>query len=149
MNMYVVMKLISGEHIMCVLKEEDDLNVLVENPMVMRTILDFEAGKEKITASPLCPFSDDTNFVLDKKNVMYIKKLHHVFVSHYLSVVQDYAETTNFVPHNSEDSLHWDEEPYESEKKEPTLEDVLQTLDEDIDWDEKLKMLVKGNDTIN
>ena len=108
---YIVAKLTSGEQVMAVLKEEDDAHILIENPMVMKTTLDFEAGKERITAAPLCPFTDDSTFVLDKKNLLFIKKLHHVFVNHYKNIVKDYAESTNFVPEGSADALDWEDEP--------------------------------------
>lgn len=149
---YVVMKLVSGEQVMAVLRQEDEQHILVENPFVMRTAVDFEAGKERITAAPLCPFSSDEEFVLDKKDVMYIKKLHHVFVHHYKNFVQEYSTSTNFVPAGSQEELHWGDAPPTPEEARSMinqLKNVLGEEEEEIDWKEKIKFLVDGNDTIN
>lgn len=151
---YVVMKLTSGEQVMAVLKEEDEQHILIENPMVMKTSLDFDAGKERITASPLCPFSEDKDYVLAKRNLLYVKKMHHVFVSHYKQIVSDYAQSTNFVPEGSAEALDWGDEevptPEEARKMIAQLKGVFEEeKEEEIDWKEKLKQLVPGNDTIN
>jgi hypothetical protein len=100
----------------------------------MKTIVNLEAGKEHLTASPLCAFTDESEFVLPKVNILFIKKLHHVFIPHYQRIVKDHEDSTLFIPAGQEDALDWDEE--ESEEEE-------------IDWKEKLKFLVDGNETIN
>lgn len=148
---YVVMKLVSGEQIMAVLRSEDDAHILIENPMVMKTTLDFEAGKERITAAPLCPFTSDETFVLDKKNLLYIKKLHHVFINHYKSIVKDYSESTNFVPEGSAEELDWGDEPPTPEEARSAIKQLKGILgeEEEIDWTDTLKRLVPGNDTLN
>ena len=131
---YIVMKLTSGEQVMAVLKEEDDDHVLLESPMCIRTIPILDANREHITAQPLCQFSDDRSFVIAKRDIMFVKKLHHVFIPHYQRIVKDHEDSTLFIPAGQEDALDWDEE--ESEEEE-------------IDWKEKLKFLVDGNETLN
>ena len=151
-DFYIVMKLVSGEQVMAVLRQEDELHILVEHPMVMKTIVDFEEGKERVTASPLCPFTSDDEFVLDKKNVMYVKKLDHVFVDHYRDIVSQYSKSTNFVPRGHTDALDWGDEPptaEEARKMIAQLKNVLGEEEDEIDWKEKIKFLVDGNDTIN
>jgi hypothetical protein len=135
-ELYVVLKLTSGEQVMAVLKEEDEHHIIVENPMVMKTIQDFAEGKEHITAHPMCAFTDDTDFVLAKRNVLFIKKLHHLFIGHYERIVAEANDATIFQPHNREEDLVWEDE-------------VVEEKEEEIDWNEKLKSFVKGNDTIN
>ncbi len=79
-ELYVILKLSSGEQVMAVLHEEDDERVLLETPMCIRTIPVLDAGREHVTASPLCQFSDDKVFVIHKKDIMFCKKLHHLFI---------------------------------------------------------------------
>jgi len=135
--LYVVLKLTSGEQVMAVLKEEDEHHIIVENPMVMKVTQDFAQGKEHVTAHPICAFTDDTDFVLAKRNVLFIKKLHHLFIGHYERIVAEANETTMFHPQgNREEDLVWEDE-------------VVEEKEEEIDWNEKLKGFVKGNDTIN
>jgi hypothetical protein len=138
-ELYIVMKLTSGEQVLAVLQEEDEEHVMLEYPMVMKTIVNFEAGKEHITASPLCAYTDEQSFVILKSNILFIKKLHQVFIPHYQRIVADHQESTLFSPADSisDDSLLWGDEP----------EVKLETSEEEIDWNEKLEKLVPGNDT--
>ena len=153
-DFYVVIKLTSGEQVMAVLRSEDDAHVLVEYPMIMKTIVNFEQGKEHLTASPLCAFTDDSEFVLPKTNILFIKKLHHVFIPHYQRIVSDHEQSTLFVPPGQDEALSWDEAdemtPEKARRMISQLQDVLgEEPEEEIDWKEKLKFLVDGNDTIN
>lgn len=153
-DFYIVLKLNSGEQVMAVLHEEDENNIMIENPMVIKTIMNFEAGKEHITASPLCSFTDEQSFVLPKQSILFIKKLHHVFIPHYQKIVADYMESTLFSPaeSNTAESLRWDDEPTQEQanKMKQMLESIIGgEEEEEINWDEKLKNLVPGNDTMN
>lgn len=152
-ELYIVLKLTSGEQVMAVLQQEDEHHVLLEHPMVMKTIMNFDAGKEHITASPLCAFTDEQSFVIPKRNILFIKKLHHVFVPHYQRIVSDHMESTLFSPADSDtaESLRWDDEPTpeEARKMQKMLKSVLGEEEEEINWEEKLKNLVPGNDTMN
>ncbi len=65
---FVVLKLCSGEQLMAVLRQEDEDRILLETPMVMRTIPVLHTGKEHITAHPFCQFSDDKMFVILKES---------------------------------------------------------------------------------
>ena len=153
-DFFIVMKLTSGENVMAVLRQEDDEHILVEHPMVMRSIMNFEEGKEHLTAAPLCSFTDDIDFVIPKSNVMFIKKLHHVFIPHYKRIVSEHEESTTFVPNGESSALNWDDSeeqitPERARKMIDQLKNVVGIEEEEIDWKEKLRMLVPGNDTIN
>lgn len=150
-DFYVVFKLTSGENVMAVLRQEDDRHVLVEHPMVMRSIMNLEAGKEHLTAAPLCAFTDESDFVIPKKNILFMKKLHRVFIPHYQRIVNEHENTTLFVPPDQEEALSWEDEmtPETARKAVQQLKSVLGIEEEEIDWKEKLKFLVDGNDTIN
>lgn len=150
---YIILKLTSGEQVMAVLQEEDEDNVMLDHPMVMKTITNLDAGKEHITASPLCAFTDDQTFILSKENILFIKKLHRVFIPHYQRIVSDYMESTLFSPADSDsaESLKWDDEPTpeEARKMQEMLKHIAEEEREEINWEEKLKNLVPGNDTLN
>jgi hypothetical protein len=100
---YIVMKLTSGEQVMAVLKEEDDEHVLLESPMCIKTIPIVEQSREHVTAHPLCQFSDDRTFVIAKRDIMFVKKLHHLFVPHYQRIVEEH-ERISFVSKNKDGS---------------------------------------------
>ena len=128
-ELFVVLKLVSGEQVMAVLRSEDDSYIEIESPMCIRTIPIIETQKEHITAHPLCQFSDDVKYVLDKKDVMFVKKMHHIFIPHYLRIVKEHEELAIVNEENSApraDDLYWEEE-------------------QEID----LRNFVEGNETIN
>ena len=127
-ELFVILKLVSGEQVMAVLRSEDEDYIEIESPMCIRSIPVLEQNKEHITAHPLCQFSDDTNYVLNKKDVMFVKKMHHIFIPHYLRIVKDHEELVD-----------------DNEQKSPRAEDLYWEEEQEID----LRNFVEGNDTIN
>lgn len=111
-DFYVVLKLTSGEQILAALSSEDEDYIMLEHPMIMRSYADHEHGKERITAVPLCSFSDEQSFVINKAQVLFIKKLHHLFIPQYRKIVSEYEESSLFVPEDSEtgEALLWEDE---------------------------------------
>lgn len=150
-NFYIVLKLTSGEQVMAVLREEDDEHILLEDPMCIRMIPIMNQNREAVTAHPLCNFSDDHTFVIPKKNVLFIKRLHQVFIPHYLKIVQEHSKSS-FLSNSNEEPL-WEEEemtPERARKAISMLNNIMgEKQEEEVDWEEKLKNLVPGNDTIN
>ena len=134
-ELYVIVKFTSGEQVMSILESEDETYIELKSPMLIRTIPIFEERKEHITANPFCQFSDDTSFVVDKKNVMFIKKLHALFIPHYKRIVAQHEDSFE-IKQNADGSvskaedLKWDEEPDEEEQ-------------------EMLRVYIEGNDTVN
>jgi hypothetical protein len=125
-ELFVVLKLVSGEQVMAVLRSEDDDYIEIESPMCIRAIPILEQNREHITAHPLCQFSDDVHYVLDKKDVMFVKKMHHIFIPHYLRIVKEHEELVD-----------------DNEQKSPRAEDLA--------WEDEvdLRTFDEGNDTIN
>jgi hypothetical protein len=128
-ELFVVLKLVSGEQVMAVLRSEDEMFVELEAPMCIRTIPVVATNKEHITAHPLCQFTDDVNYILDKKDVMFIKKMHHVFIPHYLRIVEEHEKLglIDGSERQTAEDLYWEDETEE----------------------EDLTTFVEGNDTIN
>lgn len=148
---FVVLKLCSGEQVMAVLREEDDDRILLESPMVMRTVPIFETGREHVTAHPLCQFSDDRIYVILKKDVMFCKKMHHVFVPHYMRIVKEHDTSTSFVDkQNNKQELNWDdEETMTVEEAEKRIQMLASLLEKNTEEEEIPFTVVRGNDTIH
>lgn len=149
---YVVLKLISGETLMATFEGEDEQFVKVEKPISIRTYVIPELNKESITASPYCPFSDSTSFVLEKSHIVYIKKLHKVYIPHYKNFLQSYEEAMLPV------SRHQVEEEGFDDLEDISVEEIQRRLDlleaiasaprDDLTEEEKdERVFVKGNDT--
>jgi hypothetical protein len=146
---YIVMKLTSGEQVMAVLKEEDDEHVLLESPMCIRTIPILEASREHVTAHPLCQFSDDRSFVIAKRDIMFVKKLHHVFIPHYQRIVAEH-EKLSFVTKDQKEELLWEDDiDLEEAKRRVLMLEELAKTPKDEREEEKYRVFIEGNDTIN
>jgi hypothetical protein len=110
---FVVVKLTSGEQCFAALREEDDDYVLIESPMCIRMIPSLQENREHVTAHPLCQFTDDTSFVIAKKDIVYIKNLHHIFVPHYLRILEEHDAIAAFKPkENRAEDLTWEEKEH-------------------------------------
>lgn len=142
-EMFVVVRLTTGEQMMCALEQEDDTYIELLHPMVIRTVPNFQTGKEHITAAPLCVFSDDHSFVIDKKNVVFIKPLSDNFVPHYMRIVREHEEV-NFVPREEERIT-----PEEARKRIAMLANIFgDELDDVLEEKTEVKpTFVEGNDT--
>lgn len=145
-EMFIVLKLTSGEQVMAVLSAEDEEYVQLVSPMCIRTIPVLQTGKEHITAAPLCPFTDDTTYILAKKDIIYLKKLHQAFVSHYKKIVTEYEEMTTFQPAD-ESHKDWDDasmSPEEVKKRIEMLKDLARE-----ETEERYQIFVQGDDTVH
>jgi len=146
---YIVMKLTSGEQVMAVLREEDEEHVLLESPMCIRTIPILEASREHVTAHPLCQFSDDRTFVISKRDIMFVKKLHHLFIPHYQRIVAEH-ERISFVSKDQKQELLWEDDVDQEEAKRriSMLEDLAKTPKNE-EEEKRYRVFIEGNDTIN
>ena len=146
---YVIMKLTSGEQVMAVLKEEDDEHVLLDFPLCIRTIPILEVGREHITAHPLCQFSDDRTFVIAKRDIMFVKKLHHLFIPHYQRIVAEH-EKLSFVSNGKKEELLWEDDvDLEEAKRRILMLEELAKTPKDEREEERFRVFIEGNDTIN
>jgi hypothetical protein len=154
-DMYVIVKLTSGEQMMAVLTDEDEEYVMLDTPMSIRMIPVVEAGKEHVTAQPLCHFTDDQSFVISKRDILFVKKLHHVFIPHYQKIVQEHSKTSFITrKQKSAEDLTWEDEneeylterDYEEAKKRiALLREVFGREDEE--EKPEVRVYVEGNDT--
>jgi hypothetical protein len=103
-ELFVVVKLVSGENVLAVLLEEDEDYIMLENPMCIRTTPDFDMGREHVTAHPLCQFSDDKDYIISKKHMLFCKKMHHVFIPHYMRIVEDSQRMTMLTDEQEENT---------------------------------------------
>jgi hypothetical protein len=107
--------------------------------MVVKTIPNIATGKEHVTAAPFCQFSRDDSYLIDKKNVMFIKSMHSTFVPHYMRIVEE---------HND---ISLAEEPDEDTKRK--IEQLVEIFGDALDDDTSPAegdgegIYVEGNDT--
>lgn len=154
-DFYVVIKLVSGEQLMATLISEDESYIEIESPMCIRMIPIFAEHKEHVTAHPFCQFSDDNNFILDKKNVLFIKKLHHMFIPHYKRIVAEHEQTVLVTPQpdgsvKRAEDLDWeDSETIEDVRRKIDMLQSILRKEPEKEEEERFRNFVEGNDTIN
>ena len=141
-EIFVVVRLNTGEQIMCALSAEDDRYVELLHPMVVRNIPNIHTGKEHITAAPFCLYSQDDSFIIHKKNVMFVKKLNEAFIPHYINIVKEHEEV-KFVPRVKE------EDEFAHLRG---IADAMSAIEQlrpiaDETEEEKHRVFVEGNDT--
>jgi len=114
-------------------------------------ILGAEQGQEHVTATPYCKFAEDTSLTLNKRNILFIKNLHHQLIPHYIRLAN---ESEEHVPIKQREDgsvrkLDWEEEEVESlsdeeiKKRIRMLEAIAKKEEEEV------RNFVDGNDTIH
>jgi hypothetical protein len=152
-ELIVIIKMSNGEQVMACLEGEDERYVELDYPILIRLIPSEIPNREQIAATPYCQFTDDTRFVIDKRNIMFIKKLHPQFIPHFKRFAAEY-EQTEFTTHASERQRHmqelqdtWgDEEPLTQEEINKRL-DILESILGGEEEEEK--NFIEGNDTLH
>jgi hypothetical protein len=152
---YVVVKLISGETIMAMFEGEDEKFVKIEYPIQIKTVVIPELQRESISASPMCQFSDATSFVLEKTHIIYIKKLHKQFISHYKGFIKSYEEA--LIP-TTRSSIQEKLSEYFDDTEDLTLDEINRRIEmleaiasgEHSEEDEEIMLsVIEGNDTLH
>ena len=74
---YVVMKLISGEQILAAVMAEFDESVVVAFPLVLKSVPAMKNGMiyEKIATAEFCAFTDDKEFNIHRKDIIFMKPM--------------------------------------------------------------------------
>lgn len=145
-NVYVVIKLTSGEQVMAILEEEDDNFIQLVHPMTIRTIPIVGQGREHITAHPFCQFTDDKLFLIEKKNVIFIKRLHEMMIPHYKRIVAEHDNDWRIEPnHTREEPMI---SPDEARKRIAMLAGIAGLGEEKEEKEKPIQStFVEGNDT--
>jgi hypothetical protein len=152
---YVVVKLVSGETIMATFEGEDEKYVKIDYPIQIKTTIIPELGRESIAASPFCQFSDATSFVLEKGHIIYIKKLHKQFISHYNNFLKSYEEA--LIP-STRSNIQEKLSDYFDDAEHLTVDEIQKRIDmleaiaggeySEEELDDMLSVM-EGNDTIH
>ena len=146
---FVVVKFISGETVMAMFEGEDERYVRLEKPIKIRTVDIPGINRESLTASPFCQFSESSSFVMEKEHILYIKKLHRLYIPHYKNFIKAYEEALIPVEKTREamDALEqdWDDEPTTVEEVQRRVEALQALLDSEEEIDER--MFMEGNET--
>lgn len=155
-ELFVIVRMTNGDQVMACLNSEDSHFVEFEYPILIRMIPSPLPNRETIAATPYCQFSDDTKYIIDKRNIMFIKRLHPSFVPHFLRFANEYENMTDRVEHRQDRSKQL-EEIFEGEG-ELTVEEInrrmqmleaIAGMEETTEEEQETKYIVRGNDTLH
>lgn len=91
----VVIKLVTGDMMMATLMLETDDTVIVHDPIAVKTIQANKNGAivERTVTAPYCGLTDEREYVFDRRNVLYVKKLNDTVDKYYTRLVKEFEET--------------------------------------------------------
>ena len=159
-----ILKLVSGEQIMCIIHSETDKEFHIVFPMAVQQHTSYDSRTNKavqnMTAMPWCQFVQDKYFTIGKDKVIFAEPLHDLVVPQYIEMVGSYEKEVD-VSVNSDgtfDIINNSDIDISSEDDFSTVDDIKEALlearnsimqyeedPEETDFDVNI---VKGNDTI-
>lgn len=92
-DLVIVVKLCTGEQLLAVLSEDEETFLELKYPLEVKSVpvIDEDGSMSSSTVlTPWCPYSDDRYYRIDKKNFLFNKKVHPVFVQQYVNLVDYY-----------------------------------------------------------
>jgi hypothetical protein len=98
-NEYVVFKLITGEQVLATLLNETKDGIVVIDPIQVRMVPMVENNEysEQALTNRLCQFTDETEYVFNHKDIVYLKGLHPKMHGHYERLVLAFGEESKVV----------------------------------------------------
>jgi hypothetical protein len=94
-NKYVVMKMTSGEELVAHSIEENDYEIRVLFPMLVRRIPRQGGMAESIVLSPYTYFSADDEYTFQKNQIIFIKDLDAKYEQEYNRSIDDFIQTNS------------------------------------------------------
>jgi hypothetical protein len=144
---YVVLKLVTGEQIMAVKRNESPTSVTIEYPMLIKSFPFMNDGEigEHVTAAPYCKFTEDKLFEFKKRDIVFEKKVHQYAIPFYVRLVNEYEATIEEL----------DEHPSTVEELSDRVNNLMEHLKsiaegrEEETEEEEAKAVVRGNSTLH
>lgn len=145
---YVTFKLITGEHLIGEITNQNDYSITILNPFIVsnKVAVDLRGRMiEQLSAVPWCTYALDPMFTFELKHIMFVKPLKQKVIDSYMDMVHQ---------QNLKEMVHDDVEEYADMVNELLAklgyeppEDNPEASDEDV-YDNSINYL-EGNDTIH
>tara|TARA_R110000772_G_scaffold138575_5_gene247582 strand:- start:1794 stop:2276 length:483 start_codon:yes stop_codon:yes gene_type:complete len=94
---YAVLKLVTGEEVLCSVLDEDEYQLITMFPMVVKLVQRFVGNKpvESVTLAPYSYFSADDEFTFQKNHVISFKDMDSNYVGVYHDAVDDFIQNAD------------------------------------------------------
>jgi hypothetical protein len=102
---YIVLKLVSGEEIIAHLIGEDDYEIKILFPMIVRHVprMTPHGPGESISMSPYTYFSAEDEYTFHKNQIIFIKDLDARYEAEYNRAIDDFVGSHTPQPYNPEE----------------------------------------------
>lgn len=103
MTEFKVIRLNTGESFLGIVKEETNESITVLFPMILskQTIqMTDTLMREVHTTTSFCPFTDDKEFVFQKRNLMFVKSMNQEAVPYYVDMLNRHEEEERLLAYN-------------------------------------------------
>jgi hypothetical protein len=81
---------------------------------------------------------------------MFVKKLHHLFIPHYQRIVEEHERLSFISKDSNKEELIWEDEvDLEEAKRRILMLEELAKTPKDEREEERFRVFVEGNDTVN
>jgi hypothetical protein len=103
MTEFKVIRLNTGESFLGIVKEETNEYITVLFPMILskQTIqMTDTLMREVHTTTSFCPFTDDKEFVFQKRNLMFVKSMNQEAVPYYVDMLNRHEEEERLLAYN-------------------------------------------------
>jgi hypothetical protein len=147
---YVIVKFVTGEEVMAAMTDEDIDYVELLYPMLIRVMqtVDGNFASQRVAAAPYCQYSEDKYFRIKRSNIVFVKKLHELFVPHYTKMVEE-LEAPVLATIDSDGTIRRLQEEVENMTDEEILEQISILEATPTEEEELIRNFIKGNDTFH
>lgn len=154
---YVAIKLSSGENLVAEVKNRNDYTITLISPYIIELkVFSDSKGRvyDTVTAIPFFPYSEENEFTIETKHIMFIKQARQSVVQSYIKLVTE-IKTKQLVEDWDDDYSVDDEEEIDAEQLEEYVEALMDSiqskrkemLEQELEEEPKDKMILKGNRT--
>jgi len=97
---YIVMKLVTGEELVTHLIKEDDYEISVLFPMIVKHVprMTSHGPAESVVLSPYTYFAGDDEYTFQKNQIIFIKNLDPKYEAEYNRAIDDFIAMNAQVP---------------------------------------------------
>lgn len=144
LDRYVVLKLITGEEILGTLVKEDDYELKIQFPMLVKTIQRNMGGYpvESLVLGTYSHFCADDEFTFHKQHIVVLKDMDPRYVDEYHKSVDDFIGASNPAPPAYN--------PQEMQELAQKLQNMFRDkLEEEEIYPETISLNIKGNNTLH
>lgn len=151
MNDYKVIKFNNGDSIFCIVQAETEDTITVIFPMLLKEhsfVVGPNVVRETYSASNFCPFTDDKMFSFYKPELIFIKPMNSSAIPYYIGLLNKHENVEILEKYNLQSIIT-------RNNHESRLDDLAKQLgvvvedEEEVEVENQLKNLVRGNNTMH